>query len=156
MNGENREKKDRVYDRGIRIYDPFDAVDKFMHSALSLRPDKFFDFPTNDGFKLPESDIIDNGNSFEVKIDLPGVDKKDIDLKVKNDHIIIKAEKTEEKENKEKKYYSKERTSVGYYNEIPLPEEVKSDSAKAKYENGTLTINVDKSDRAKENSVKIE
>ncbi|ASI13514.1 chaperonin Hsp20 [Candidatus Mancarchaeum acidiphilum] len=151
---ENKKEENRV-----KLYDPFDVfsgMDRFMRSALwSLHPERYFDIAEN-GFNIPDADIIDKGDSLQIKLDMPGVDKKNLDLKVKSDRIIVKAEKSENKEIEKKNYYSKERASIGYYREISLPEEVKSETAKAKYENGTLTINVDKSDRAKENSIKIE
>ncbi len=143
----------------VRIYDPFDVfsgMDKLMRSALwSMHPDRYFGISEN-GFNIPDADIIDEGNSLQIKLDMPGVDKKDLDLKVKNNLVIVKAEKNEDNEVKKKNYYSRERASIGYYREIELPEEVKSETAKAKYENGTLTITVDKSEKSKENSVKIE
>ncbi|MDE1865380.1 MAG: Hsp20/alpha crystallin family protein [Candidatus Micrarchaeota archaeon] len=107
--------------------------------------------------RSPTVDLVDNVDSFTVKADMPGVDKKNIKLKVTKDAMSISAERNEEKELKGKNYYSRERSSMGYYRELPFPEEVKSDSAKARYEDGILTIEIKKvSPKAAPTDVKIE
>jgi len=107
--------------------------------------------------RMPSIDLVDNGDSFTVKADMPGVDKKNIKLKVTKEAMSISAERNEEREAKSKNYYSRERSSMGYYRELPFPEEVKSDSAKARYEEGILTIEIRKANpRASPTEVKIE
>jgi HSP20 family protein len=109
------------------------------------------------GSRLPSIDLVDNGDSFTVKADMPGVDKKNIKLKVTKEAMSISAERNEEKELKGKNYYSRERSSMGYYRELPFPEEVKSDSAKAKYDDGILTIDIKKANpRSAPTDVKID
>jgi HSP20 family protein len=93
---------------------------------------------------VPSMDVVDNGDSFTVKADMPGVEKKNIKLRVTARSISISAEKSSEKETKGKNYYSRERSSTGYYREMALPDNVKAESAKAKYEEGILTIQIKK------------
>lgn len=93
---------------------------------------------------MPSMDIVDNGDSFTVKADMPGVDKKNIKLKVTRHGILISAEKADDREQRGKNYYYRERSSAGYHREMAFPEDVKSESAKAKYENGILTVEIKK------------
>ena len=93
---------------------------------------------------MPNIDIVDNGGSFSIKADIPGLEKKNIKLTVTENYLVISARKTGEKEAKGKNYYSHERSSVGFYREMALPEGVKSETARAKYENGILIVEVKK------------
>jgi HSP20 family protein len=106
------------------------------------------------GLSMPKVDIIDNGESFTVVADLPDVDKKDIKITITNSSITIQSNKTAEKETRDKNFYSKERSSIGYYRTIGLPEEVRKEGAKARYENGTLRIEVKKL-KPKEESAEV-
>jgi Molecular chaperone (small heat shock protein) len=101
-------------EKKLDVYRPFEALD---------RMDDFFDYATKIPYKLlnnyfssyktPDADIIDNGDSYTIKIDLPGIDKKNIKLKVLGDSIEVRAEKNEEKEEHKAGYYSKERALDG-------------------------------------------
>jgi len=106
---------------------------------------------------IPKIDMVDNGDSFTISADMPGVDKKDIKLKVTQNSVSISATRSQERETSTKNYYSHERSSTGYFRTVSLPEEIKSETAKAKYENGTLRIDVKKARPGKpERDVKIE
>ena len=144
-----------------------DALDLFRPSSALENMDSLFDYLTKmpyrllteyiaSPYKMPDADIIDNGDSYTIKIDVPGVDKKDIKLKVLDNNIVIKAEKSSEREEKNGGYYSKERASVGYYRNVALPEQIKPSSAKAKMDNGTLMIQVDKAESAVGKEIKVD
>ncbi|EET90015.1 MAG: Hsp20/alpha crystallin family protein [Candidatus Micrarchaeales archaeon] len=143
----------------IVAYDPFGVLtdmNRAFNSFIGLGPKKMVSEFMNNGMRMPEADIVDNGDSLTIKIDMPGVDKKDIKLKVTNTRIIVSAEKNQEKEQNDKGFYSRERSSVGYYRAIELPEPVIAAKSKAKYDNGTLTIIADKKDRENEVEPKID
>ncbi len=110
--------------------------------------EKFFEF-TNFGV-----DIYDEGENVVVKVDMPGVRKEDISLKINSNSIQISAKHSEKEEVQSKKYYRKGRIIRDYSNYIELPVEIDPNSAKAKYENGVLTIIAKKSDTGRE--VKVE
>ena len=105
--------------------------------------------------KMPIVDLVDEGDSFKITVDLPGIEKKDIKLNVNKDNIVISASAKKEKEEKGKDYYYNERSSTGYYRRISLPLNVDPESTKTKLENGSLEINV-KKDKASGKYVKIE
>ena len=141
-------------------YDPFDIIPEantfFRSIVKAMRPSRFIDQIVDSSMRIPDTDIIDNGDSFSIKIDMPGVDKKDIKLKVTEDRIIVKAEKSSERERSAEGIYAKERSSLGYYRAVRFPELVKADSAKAKLEKGTLSIDVDKTEKAKGKEIKVD
>ncbi|EQD30925.1 heat shock protein Hsp20 [mine drainage metagenome] len=110
----------------------------------------------NEGFSIPSVDIKDTGNSFIVKADMPGMDKKDIKIKATKDELLIRAEKSSENEEHGKDYYMRERASSGYYRNIQLPGDVVPNSAKATYENGTLKIELKKAKDLQGSEVKVE
>jgi HSP20 family protein len=118
--------------------------DPFKEGPLQNMHNRFFSQYFSDVTRAPKVDLADNGDSFTVTADMPGVEKKDIKLKVMRDSISISASSMREKETKTKNYYSKERSSSGYFRTVPMPEEIRSETAKAKYENGTLRIDVKK------------
>jgi HSP20 family protein len=106
--------------------------------------------------EVPDVDIADNGTSLEIKTNIAGVNKKDINIKMSKNTLTITANKNEEKESKKKNYYLKETSSAGYYRKLSLPENVKPDTAKTAYENGVLTITVDKETPTEEKEIKLE
>ncbi|MBN1377243.1 Hsp20/alpha crystallin family protein [Candidatus Woesearchaeota archaeon] len=112
-------------------------------------------------FRSPKVDIKERGNNLLVSIDVPGVEKKDIDLKITDRYIEIKAEKEEkiETEDKEKGQYSYKASSRKFYRKIPLPEEVNEEEATATYKNGVLNVIAPKKKKEsekKERKIKIE
>jgi HSP20 family protein len=102
----------------------------------------FSSFPSISMPKMPEAscDVIDEGNQFRVKMNVPGVQKKDIDLNVSDNSLEISAEHKEESEEKKKNYLRKERSDVSYYRTLPLPENVVSGKVKAKMTDGVLEV----------------
>jgi HSP20 family protein len=89
-------------------------------------------------------DVIDEGDRFVIRVDLPGVRKKDIDLNVTDNSIEISASHKEEESEKRKNYLWKERSDVSYYRILPLPEKVISGKAKAKLTDSTLNVTIPK------------
>ena len=114
---------------------------------------KLFEIPMGFISKMPAIDIIDKDKQLLIRADLPGVDKKDIKLKIDKNSLIIAATSSKKQENKKEYYYYSERRSTSYYRRIALPVPVVPETAKAKFENGTLEIIVDK---AKEEGKDIE
>jgi HSP20 family protein len=89
-------------------------------------------------------DVIDEGDSIRVKMDVPGVKKNEIDLNVTDNSIEISAKHKEEAEEKKKNFLRRERSEISYYRALPLSEKVKSDQAKAKLTDGVLDVTIPK------------
>ncbi len=124
----------------------------------------FITFPTITPPSFPSlpnthTDIIDDGDKLVVKVDLPGVKKKDIELNVTDNSIEISAEHKEEEEEKRKNFLRKERSELSYYRTLPLPEKVIAGKAKAKLTEGILNITIPKAvptPKPKKKSVSIQ
>ncbi|MGC8670051.1 MAG: Hsp20/alpha crystallin family protein [Candidatus Micrarchaeia archaeon] len=136
-------------------FDPFKAFTTMVREPLFEYPKRFREL-LNEGYEIPKVDIIDKGSAFHVKVDLPAVDKKDVKVKVTENTITIKAEKEEEKEESGSDFYAKERSSMGFYRVIELPEPVNSKTTKARMDNGTLNIEVQKAKEENSSEVKVE
>jgi HSP20 family protein len=90
-------------------------------------------------------DVLDKGEKFEVKVDLPGVRKEDIDVTIEGCRVAIKAEVKEEKEVKEgDRLLHTERSFTSYARSFELPTEVTESGSEAVYENGVLTLTLPK------------
>ena len=97
-------------------------------------------------FSMPSIEVQEDDAKYTVKVDLPGVDKKDIHVKVHDNVLAITAETKSETEKGSKKagnYYS-ERYYGRYYREIPLGTNVDDEHINAVHENGVLTLELPK------------
>ena len=122
-------------------------IDRSIETLRKDMEKAFSSFPSISMSKLPEAscDIIDEGNQFRVKMDVPGIQKKDIKLNVTDNSLEVSAEHKEESEEKKKNYLRKERSHVSYYRTLPLSESIVSGKVKAKLTDGVLDISLPKS-----------
>jgi HSP20 family protein len=106
----------------------------------------------------PAVDLIDKGDTLVLRSEMPGVKKQDIKISVGEDNISISGKVERKKEEKEEDYYCCERTYSAWQRTIPLPLKVKSEQAKATYQNGVLEITLPKVEeaRAKKKEIKVE
>jgi len=92
-------------------------------------------------------DVLDKGGNFEVKVDLPGIRKDDIQVGIEGARVSINAEPTDASETKDangdKMLYS-ERHSTRYARSFELPAEVTEEGADARFEDGVLTLSLRK------------
>ena len=145
----------RPYNRKnmISSYNPFREMEEMER--------RFFDDPFGfyDGKGLAEfkTDIIDNGDSYELDADLPGFEKGDIKLDITGDVLTIQAERHSEHEEKDKKQkYVRCERSYGSYSRAFDISGVDADKIKAKYEDGVLKLTLPKKEEPKEQSRKLE
>lgn len=122
----------------------------------------WFDFPFHnlqedmDINWSPRIDVSETDNSLEIVADLPGMEKKDISVSLEDNLLIIKGEKKEEKESKDKHYHTIERRSGSFYRAIRLPLEVENKKIDATFKDGVLTLNLPKSKESKQKVAQIE
>ncbi|MGA1862240.1 Hsp20/alpha crystallin family protein [Deferribacter thermophilus] len=140
------------------VANPFRELLNFQEEINKLFDD-FFRAPKafdEDVVFAPDIDIAETKESFIIKADLPGMTEKDIEVTLTNNVLTIKGERKEEKEEKEKNYYRKERIFGTFVREIQIPKKILQDKVKAKFKNGVLEIELPKAEEEKEKSVKIE
>ena len=90
--------------------------------------------------------MYEEGNELVVKAELPGINRKNIDISVEDDVLTIKAEKKEEKERKEKSYYYSEREYGTYERYMTLPTRVDAEKISANLKKGVLEIRLPKAE----------
>ncbi len=105
---------------------------------------------------LPFANLAKKGSDgFHVEIDLPGVKKEDIELKVEDDRLIVNAKREMKKEVNRKDYYHLE-SSFGHISRVfTLPEGIDKDKIDAKLEDGRLAINLEKEQSKKARSIAV-
>ncbi|RMD46834.1 MAG: Hsp20/alpha crystallin family protein [Aquificota bacterium] len=102
----------------------------------------------------PRVDVYEKDDKLIVEAEIPGAKKEDIEVKIKDNAIVVKGEVKKEEEKKEENYYRSERFYGKFERVIPLPVEVKAEEAKATFEDGILKLEIPKATTEKE--VKIE
>jgi len=90
--------------------------------------------------RVPLMDVADLGDRYEMRLEMPGIPKEDINIEVTPNSIEISAEHDESKEDKGKNWLRRERSSMSFYRSIELPEELKTDEVDAELKNGVLTV----------------
>jgi len=92
----------------------------------------------------PAADVIEKESEVIVKCDLPGVDKKDVKIKINPESITITGESRKEKKQEEENYYIEERVYGAFSKMIVLPSEIDPEKVQAKFEHGVLEIKAPK------------
>ena len=101
------------------------------------------------GFKVtPAMDIVEKDKAFEVTAELPGLDVKDVDVRVSNGMLTIKGERQEEKEEKTKDRYVSERRYGSFRRTLQVPGSVDAEKIEASYKSGVLSVTLPKSPEA--------
>ena len=117
-------------------FDLFDEL-KGIHHASNLRE---LDMKT---------DILQKKDCIIIKMELPGIDKKDITLNIEKNKLIVTCESKKSDDFKESELTYSERSYGSYRRSIPLPEDIDSNEIKAQMENGILTITISKAAKLK-------
>ncbi|MDY0386363.1 MAG: Hsp20/alpha crystallin family protein [Methanolobus sp.] len=104
----------------------------------------------------PLVDIKEKDNDIIVTTDLPGVDKKDVSIDIKDGKVWISANMHKESEEEKEGYLMRERTYSKFARAFSLPSAVKEDSSSAKLEDGVLTITLPKAEIEEKRKIMIE
>ena len=117
----------------------------------------FFDETTEKGVIAfsPAVDLVDTKDALQVKVELPGVKKEDVEITLKDDLLTIKGEKKEEKEEKSENRYYVERSYGSFSRSLTLPSSVQTDQVKASFTNGVLEITLPKAEEEKAREVQV-
>ena len=135
----------------LRRWEPFRGL-LSMQSDLDRVFEEFFGRPglaPADGVRIPTVDVSETADAVVVKAEVPGVEKKDLEIEVMPDSLSLEAEVTKETEEKEKTYHRRERIWQRFERIIPLPSEVVTDQVKATMKDGVLEVRLPKTERSK-------
>lgn len=105
---------------------------------------------------VPQLDVTEDNKAFAVKVDLPGLDEKDVEVALSDRILTIRGEKKEEKETKEKDFYRRERAHGTFRRSIEIPGAVDATKIEASFKKGVLTIQLPKTKEAQEKVKQIE
>ena len=92
----------------------------------------------------PDMDVRETAKEFEIEVELPGVDDKDITVTLQNGVLTLKGEKKHEREEKQDSYYLNERSFGSFQRSVRLPETADDGKVDAKFANGVLKIAIQK------------
>lgn len=104
----------------------------------------------------PKIDIKESEKEYTVFAEIPGVDKKDIKVDVRDNLVTLSFEKKQEKDEKNENWRVVERSYGKFTRSFTLPEPVKADEAKASYKDGVLKIVLPKEKETKSHQIKID
>lgn len=139
-----------------RLFEDFDRnlwPSPFRRPAFDIEP--FWRRELSWG-AAPAVDIVEKENAYEVTAELPGIEEKNIEVKLAEGALTIKGEKREEKEEKKKDYYLHERHFGSFERRFAVPEGVDTDKIEASFKKGVLTITLPKTPEARASVKKIE
>ncbi len=107
--------------------------------------------------KEPLSDIKETNKDVVINLDMPGIDKKDIEVIIKDNTLEVKAEKKQESKIEKKGLYKHERSYTGFYRSLSLPANVKGNKVETDYKNGVLKITIPKAEKkeARKREIKV-
>jgi HSP20 family protein len=103
----------------------------------------------------PAVDIVEKDNAYEVTAELPGLDEKNIEVKLTDGSLSIRGEKKEEKEEKKKDYYLSERRYGSFERRFQVPAGVDTSKIDANFKKGLLTVTLPKTPEAQAAEKKI-
>src|SRR5438874_7142159 len=92
----------------------------------------------------PPVDVYEDEHSIMLKVEVPGIDEKDIDIRLENNTLVVRGERKFEKEEKEENYHRVERRYGSFFRAFTLPNTVDAESVRADYDNGLLKITLAK------------
>jgi len=104
---------------------------------------------------VPPVDVYEDEHHVTLKAELPGVDPKNVDIRIENNVLTVRGERKFEKEEKEENFHRIERRYGSFMRSFTLPNTVNPDSVKADYENGLLKIQFDKRAEAKPKQIQV-
>jgi len=140
----------------ITRWDPFREVVALQNRVNSL----FRDFnesesPLTTASFVPAVDIYEDAEKVVLKLEVPGIEEKDLDVRVENHTLTVKGERKFEKEEKEENFHRIERRYGSFYRAFTLPSTVDTENVAAKYNAGVLKLELKKKPEAQPKQIKV-
>lgn len=107
------------------------------------------------GSFVPAVDVYEDEQAITLKVEVPGIEQKDIDLRLENDTLTVRGERKFEQEEKEENFHRIERRYGSFTRSFTLPNTVDTDKVTAEYENGVLRVRMAKRAEAKPKQIKV-
>jgi HSP20 family protein len=137
-------------------WDPFRDVAALQNRVNSLfREMNERDSPLTTASFVPAVDIYEDAQKVVLKLEVPGIDEKDLDVRVENHTLTVKGERKFEAEEKEQNFHRIERRYGSFYRAFTLPSSVDTENVKAAYTAGVLKLEITKKAEAQPKQIKI-
>ncbi|MBN2110096.1 MAG: Hsp20/alpha crystallin family protein [Methanosarcinaceae archaeon] len=140
----------------VSAWDPLEEISRMQHRMMELLGEGEAGTGMDYDTLRPLADVKEEGNDIIVKTDLPGVSKDDVNIDIRDNHVWISADTHREEEKEEEGYMMKERSFKRFARSFDLPASVTDEGAKAKLEDGVLTITLHKAEAEEKHRVMIE
>jgi HSP20 family protein len=140
----------------ITRWDPFREVQALQNRVNSL----FRDFngdtdPLAAASFVPPVDVYEDEKKVLLKLEVPGIDEKDLDVRVENHTLTVKGERKLESEEKEQNFHRIERRYGSFFRAFTLPSTVDTEHVKADYHAGVLKLELAKKPEAQPKQIKV-
>ncbi len=104
----------------------------------------------------PAIDVSETEKEYIVKAELPGINKKDIDISLTDGVLTVKGEKKQEKKEEKENYHYMETRYGSFYRSVRLPDDVSAEKVDATFADGVLTVTVAKTELSKPRKIKVQ
>ncbi len=145
-----------------RWLSPFDEMERLMEDFFPRGWLRRWEWPVFPEFarrmelRLPKVDVIDRDAEVVVKAEVPGVEKKDLDVSVTGNTVTIKGETRREEKEEKGDYYRCEISRGSFSRTIDLPAGVDAGQARASFKDGVLELTLPKKPEARRQAIRIE
>ena len=140
----------------ITRWDPFREVVALQNRVNSLFRDlNEGDDPLATASFVPAVDIYEDPQKVMLKLEVPGVDQKDLDVRIEDHTLTVKGERKFESEEKEQNFHRIERRYGSFFRAFTLPSTVNTEGVQANYHNGVLKLELEKKAEAQPKQIKV-
>jgi len=140
----------------ITRWDPFREVVTLQNRMNSLfRTLNEGDAPLAAASFVPAVDIYEDEKELVLKLEIPGIDEKDLDVRVEDNTLTVKGERKFEAEEKEQNFHRIERSYGSFFRAFTLPSTVQTDKVEAQYNAGVLKLTLAKKPETQPKQIKI-
>jgi HSP20 family protein len=113
------------------------------------------DSPLTTASFVPAVDIYEDNKKVVLKLEVPGMEEKDLDVRVENNTLTVKGERKFEKDEKEENFHRIERRYGTFYRAFTLPSTVDTEHINAAYKDGILKLELSKKPEAQPKQIKV-
>src|SRR5208282_4915465 len=140
----------------ITRWDPFREVVALQNRMNSLFRDlNDGESPMTTASFVPAVDVYEDEKKVVLKLEVPGIEEKDLDVSVENNTLTVKGERKFEEEEKEENFHCIERRYGSFYRAFTLPSTVDTESVTASYNAGVLKLELKKKPEAQPKQIKV-
>ncbi|MBV8205527.1 MAG: Hsp20/alpha crystallin family protein [Acidobacteria bacterium] len=146
----------------ISRWDPFrelyslqNQVNRLFQDSMGQQSSQSGDDFLTAGAFIPPVDVYEDEHNVSLRVEVPGIDPNDLDIRVENNVLTVRGERKWNKEDKEENFHRVERRYGAFSRALTLPNTVSTDDVHANYNSGVLEIKLAKRAEAKPKQIKV-